>query len=1000
MYQAAAPSNLDSLAPSRPDGMSPCSEASRRDRRTVLAVCGFLVLAVALVFGQTVRFDFVNFDDSVCVYDNYHVSKGLTKQDIAWAFTQSEAGAWQPLVWLSLMADREVFGLLPGWLHCTRPGWFHFTNVLLHAIAAVLLFLVLRQMTGRLWPAAFVAAVFAVHPLRAESVAWITERRDVLSGVFFMLLLGAYAAYARRAFSLLRYAAVVMLLALGLMAKPVLVTAPCLLLLLDYWPLRRMFLGGVSAAAAPRDVLKNLAWLVLEKIPLFVLAGASCVATVWAQGDALISPAQSPWSWRIGNALISYVGYLGNFFYPVHLAVAYPRRDMPLPLWQVLGAAVLLASLTAAAVAAGRKYPYGIVGWFWYLGMMLPVIGLIQFGVQAEADRFTYLPQIGICLTLAWGAADVSRRWPQQRILCGLGSAAVLIALAACACRQTSYWRDSETLWTRALDCNRTNAVAHANLGVALADLGRPDEAVAEYRNALKLNRNDDKVHGNLGLALVGMGRIDEAFAEYRTALKINPRNAGTQNNLGVLLADCGRLDEASAHYQTALSVKPDHVDAHSNLGIVLAGRGRVAEAIAHYRKALEINPDYAKAHNNLGNALAGLGRIDEASAEFRKALEINPDYAEAHAGLGNVLAGRGHLDEAILHYRKALEIKPDYAEAHSALGKALADRGQVDEALTHYRRALAIKPDYAEAHFNLASDLAGRGEVAEAAAECRKALVIKPDLAEAHAKLGILLAGCGEVNAAIAQCRKALEIKPDFAEAHGDLGAILAGRGQVDEAILHYRKALAIKPDFAEAHVNLAAMLAGRGEVDEAVAHLQKALAITPDFAEAHSILGALLAGRGEVDEAVAHCRNALKIMPGNAAMSQNLAVALSARESILKALDRRRKALRLRPTDVALLNDTAWMLATNPNASVRNGAEAVELAQRASRLSGGSEPDILATLAAAYAEAGRFPDAVRTAEDAIRAAVAAGNRTLAEQLRSRVKLYRNGTPSRQPPG
>jgi hypothetical protein len=462
--------NCDCQETSQPDGpphetaaADDRPDAARRRRRWAWAVCIGLVAAVFAVFGQTVRFEFVNFDDDVCVYDNSHVSGGLTNQDILWAFTQRHVGAWQPLTWLSLMADSEMFGLLPGWLHFTRPGWFHFTNVLLHAAAAVLLFLALWQMTGRLWPSAFVAAVFAVHPLRAESVAWVTERRDVLSGIFFMLLLGAYAAYARRAFSLLRYAAVATLLALGLMAKPVLVTAPCLLLLLDYWPLGRLAGGG--SAAGPRGIFKTVAWLVLEKVPLFALVGVSCTVAVWAQGEALMPSAESPWLWRTGNALLSYVGYLGHFFYPVHLAAPYPRRGLHLPIWQVLGAGALLAGVTAAAVAAGRKHPYGIVGWLWYLGMMLPMIGLLQFGIQAEAEYQQALeinPQDAVaCNKLAWIRATHSDAKFRN------GGQAVRLAL-----RAVEVWPDDPG--------------ARDTLAAAYAEAGRFAEAVRTAQQAIR----------------------------------------------------------------------------------------------------------------------------------------------------------------------------------------------------------------------------------------------------------------------------------------------------------------------------------------------------------------------------------------------------------------------------------------------------------------------------------------------------------------------------------
>jgi tetratricopeptide (TPR) repeat protein len=618
---------------------------SPAQRRGAWAVSIVLVLAVFAVFGWTVRFDFVNFDDDICVYENPRVSNGLTKQGVVWAFTTSRARTWQPLTWLSLMADRDVFDRLPGWLHLTLPGWYHFTNVLLHAVASVLLFLVLRQMTGRLWPAAVVAGLFALHPLRAESVAWVTERKDVLSGVFFMLLLGAYAAYARRAFSLLRYAAVVALLALGLMAKPVLVTAPCVLLLLDFWPLGRLA-GG-----------KNPGRLVLEKIPLLALAGGCCVLTLWAQGDALISADQSPWSWRIGNALLSYVDYLGRFFYPANLAVAYPRRNLDLPAWQVAAAAALLAGVTAAALAAGRKYPYGVVGWFWYLGMMLPMIGLVQLGAEAEPDRFTYLPQIGICIALVWAAADATRRvgtvpifvaghhakrgrhengtvplarprWRLQTAFCGLASAAVLAALAVCAWCQTSYWRNSETLWNRTLACNGRNPIAQGNLGLALAHQGRIGEAIDEFHNALKINPDDSVVHRHLGVALGGLGQIDAAVAEFRRALGIHPRDASAHANLGAALATLGRLREAAAEYESALKFDPDAIVACISLAWIRATHPDPklrdgAEAVALAERAVELVSGDPDALDALAAAEAEAGRFSAATATAGRAGEL-----------------------------------------------------------------------------------------------------------------------------------------------------------------------------------------------------------------------------------------------------------------------------------------------------------------------------------------------------------------------------------------
>ena len=392
-----APGTIDcrtSLADTHPSTLS----FWKRNTYTVAAVCGFLLLAVALVFGQTVRHDFVNYDDNAYVYENPQVAGGLTAHGIAWAFTSFHVSNWHPLTWLSHMLDCQFYGL--------HAGGHHLTNVLLHAATAILLFLVLRRMTGDLWPSAFVAAVFAIHPLRAESVAWVAERKDVLSGLFFMLTLGAYAGYARRPFSLGRYLTVVLLFALGLMAKPMLVTLPFVLLLLDYWPLGRI-------GPHRRTGISSFRRVVVEKIPLLALTAASCVATVIAQGTAVIAIDVIPLPSRIANALVSYVAYMGQLFYPAGLAVLYPHPEGGLPIWKVAASSLVLAGISAAALVWRRRFPYLFVGWFWYVGMLVPVIGLVQVGLHAMADRYTYLPQIGLCIAVTWGVAQLaaSRRY-------------------------------------------------------------------------------------------------------------------------------------------------------------------------------------------------------------------------------------------------------------------------------------------------------------------------------------------------------------------------------------------------------------------------------------------------------------------------------------------------------------------------------------------------------------------------------------------------------------
>jgi tetratricopeptide (TPR) repeat protein len=743
------------------------------NRSTARAVCGLLLLAVIAVFGQTAGHDFVNFDDDVYVYENWHVRGGLTGGGIAWAFTQSAASPyWHPLTWLSLMADAQVLKPRAGPLERARlAAGMHLVNVALHAANALLLFLVLRAMTASTWPSALAAAIFAVHPLHVESVAWVTERKDVLSGLFGLLALGAYAWYARGP-SVVRYLVVAAALGLGLMAKPVLVTWPLVFLLLDYWPLGRVsqrraggagksssdgalreptqntderFQGSDSVrnpAVSQRFAPRTLQALIVEKIPLLLLVAASAAVTFMAErsGGSVTSLQSVPIFARIARAAVLYVAYLGKTVWPVSLAALYP--DAPVPsFWPALVAGVLLALLTGGALwGARRGRQWLAVGWLWYLGTLLPTIGLVQVGLQVMADRFLYLPQIGLCIALAWGAAHLAGSWPYRRWPLAPVAALLVAGLMACAWQQTSHWRNSETLWVRTLACTARNPNAHYNLGVALA----------------------------------GRGQIDKAIAHFRKVLEINPNDVDARNNLGLALAGRGRTDEAIAHYRKVLEIKPDYELAHYNLGVTLAGRGQIDEAIAHYRKALEINPDDAKVHNNLGAVLAGRGRIDEAIAHYRKALEIKPDYAGAHYNLGLVLAGRGRIDEAIAHYRKALEIKPDYAGAHYNLGLVLAKADRHREAIEQYQAALAIDPKDQDTHNSLGLSHEALGQLDDAAREFRSVLARIQEAVDSHRRRADDLQLHGDASGAQEQRRAALEKRKEAADANKNLARIL----------------------------------------------------------------------------------------------------------------------------------------------------------------------------------------------------------------------------------
>jgi len=455
---------------SSPEDASPSNPSFwKHNKYTVAAVCGFLLLAVTLVFGQTVGHKFVNLDDNAYIYENPQITQGLTTRGIVWAFTSVHLNNWHPLTSLSHMLDCQLYGL--------QAGGHHLTSVLLHATVAILLFLVLRRMTGSLWSSAFVATVFAIHPLRAESVAWVAERKDVLSGLFFMLTLWAYVGYSRRSFSTIRYLKVLVLFALGLMAKPMLVTLPFVLLLLDYWPLGRL---GQPAASISRRVI-------VEKLPLLALTAASCVATFIAQGKAVVAIDVIPLPSRIANALVSYIAYIGDLFYPVGLAVLYPYPESGLPIWKVAASAMAVTGISAAALVWRRRFPYLFVGWFWYVGMLIPVIGLVQVGSHSMADRYTYLPQIGLCIAVTWGIAKLAVSWRYRFWVYGTAAALAVLVLMGLVWRQTSYWRDNETLWTHTLACNARNYLAHNNLGVALTGRGqvtRPSPIIGRHWNS------------------------------------------------------------------------------------------------------------------------------------------------------------------------------------------------------------------------------------------------------------------------------------------------------------------------------------------------------------------------------------------------------------------------------------------------------------------------------------------------------------------------------------
>jgi protein O-mannosyl-transferase len=643
------------------DELPPAPPASRPSplsfRFAVPLACLFLVFAVFAAFGWTLGNGFVNFDDPIYVYENPHINNGITLNGLRWVWTSSHAGNWHPLTGMSHMLDAQIYGP-NAWGH-------HLTSVLLHAAVSVLLFLGLWRMTGELWPSALVAAIFAVHPLRAESVAWISERKGLLSGLFFMLTLHAYVSYVRHPFSAIRYLSVVAMFAMALMSKPAVVTLPCVLLLLDYWPLGRIKApaertsprSGVGSGSGFSGQARVFGRLALEKVPLLLVAAVASTATVWAQskGKCIVPLESIPLEPRIANAATSYIAYIGNFFYPVGLCAYYPHPlgKASMADGTVLAAILAIGLMTTAAISAYRRLPYLFVGWFWYVGMMVPMIGVFQVGMHARTDRYTYLPLIGLCIAMVWGIARVCAGLARRRLVLGAFSGVVLVQLMVCTWYQTTFWFNTLGLWARALECTKGNAMAHTNLAVGLFDWGDVDWAIEQCQEALKISPRFPEALNNLGTAYAKKSRDDLAIEYFQKAIEIDPNSPQPHYSLGLALARRSQLDEAIRHYRAAIALEPERAGCHYELGLALNQQGNAAEGISELRTAIQMSPYEPDAMDSLAWILAtnpdsAIRNGAEAIEWAKRAIQLsggkNPNY---RVTLAAAYGETGHFNDA-----------------------------------------------------------------------------------------------------------------------------------------------------------------------------------------------------------------------------------------------------------------------------------------------------------------------------------------------------------------
>ncbi len=690
----------------------------------------FLVLLPLATFWTVLGSEFVSYDDDGYVFRNPAVLRGLTWGGVRWAFTTGHAANWHPLTWLSHMADVSLFGL--------RPSGHHATNLVLHVANTLLLFFLFRRMTEDTWRSAWVAALFAVHPAHVESVAWVAERKDLLCAGFWLATTWAYVSWVRNS-GKGRYLLVLLLFAAGLMSKPMIVSLPLVLLLLDYRPLGRMQDHG-RAAALLRRAPDGSPGLILEKVPLFLLAAASSVVTFLVQraGGAVGSLETYPLWARVGNAAVAYVRYLKMLFWPAHLAVFYPHPGTSLSSAAVVGSALLLLLISAAVVALRRPAPFLFVGWFWFLVTLLPVIGVVQVGLQALADRYTYVPFIGLFVAIAWGVPAIATRRRFGRLALPAATAAVL-ALSLSAAAQARVWKNTETLFLNAIKNTRDNGVAHNNLGEYYNAKEQPVEAQKYLTVALRIHSDKSAVHTNLGVSLFLTGRLEEARQEFSQALRLKPDNATAWNNLARVQFVWGEVPQAIRLYKRAVALAPESAEIHKRLAVALIMEGETAAASAHLRSELALEPSDAESARllkdigvfersrddpSLGqfrrflanaylDASVALYRRDKkpgAAAYLRRSLELSPDFAEAHNELGSRLVNEGRLDEAAAEFQKALSLSPEFALAHNNLGYVLFLKGDREAAIGQYGEALRLQPDFPLARNNLELALRGTG--------------------------------------------------------------------------------------------------------------------------------------------------------------------------------------------------------------------------------------------------------------------------------------------------
>ncbi len=773
--------------------------ANHMNRRLIGVALLFLIL---YAYYPVYRAEFVNYDDGLYIIHNDHIREGLTLQSVKWAFGSFYAANWHPLTMLSHLIDFQIYGM--------NAAGHHLSNVIFHLGNTLLLFLALHLMTGSLWRSALVSFLFALHPLHVESVAWVSERKDVLSTFFMLLAILSYRRYARerkRGF----YALTAICFIFGVLSKPMLVTFPFLLLLLDFWPLHRLKIHteGGSFPDRLRAVVLSTRPIIIEKIPLFILSVIFSAITVVAQSEAgaVSSLAALPVGMRLANASVAFTQYIIHMLMPTALGIFYPHPGKGLHTWMILASACFILLVTALCILQRRERPFLIMGWLWYAGMLVPVIGIVQVGMQAMADRYTYVPIIGIFIMLAWSIPVISF---QNKIFKGAAMVALLLAamlLVAQTRKQVGYWTDTGTLFSHADKITDNNILAKLMVAEQLAQKGKIQLAREKYEEVLRLSPGNVTAHHSYGMFLASRREFKEGIHHLKEAVRLQPESVMAKNGLGQALMWSGKADEAGNYFLEAGKLKPGFPETHYLIAQWHEKKGEYDDAIHAYGEALRLKPDYGQARLALSILLKERGKEQEAYVQYQQVMTETPHViAQMHFTMGRSLAAINRMDDAISQYQNGLHITPSDAESLWQLAEILKVKGRFQEADACYRKIIKINPDHEKANVGICENIAAQGKL-DGAISCFQSIIKNhPEYFTTWIGLGDAMGKKGLYQDAADAYRAALKIDPDAEKAHYALGVMLMKRDQHAEAVEHFQKALALRPEYPEAKRALSA--------------------------------------------------------------------------------------------------------------------------------------------------------------------------------------------------